>query len=233
MDESEKRFSETIQCGHCGNSAPMETLWTHSEDRSDHDPTTGYRWEASDNYELLRCPACSKITLRSYSWHEGMEPSEVACQVLYPSPQHGPAGLPLAIRQAHEAANRVRNIDANAYGVLIGRLLELVCQEREAEGGTLAEKLAYLASKGEIPRNLVTAAASLRQFRNVGAHALLGELTRNDVPMLDSLCTAILEYIYSAPYLADRATGLLRQKHEAEKEGRQTGEASAEGNTGT
>jgi hypothetical protein len=83
--------------------------------------------------------------------------------------------------------------------------LDLVCVDRKAEGNTLAKKLADLAHKGEIPTNLVGVSSGIRQFRNIGAHADLGSLTALESSLLDSLCRAILEYVYTAPYLAARA----------------------------
>ena len=34
------------------------------------------------------------------------------------------------------------------------------------------------------------------------AHAGIGELSEEEIPIVTSLCSAVLEYIYSAPYLA-------------------------------
>ncbi|GCC11084.1 hypothetical protein IPdc08_01131 [archaeon] len=47
-------------------------------------------------------------------------------------------------------------------------------------------------------------AQSLRLFRNVWAHADLGELTENEIPFLDDLSRAILEYVYSGPKLVEK-----------------------------
>jgi len=105
----------------------------------------------------------------------------------------------------------VRNIDANAYGVLLGRILELVCQDPNAIGKYLANKLGDLASKGEIPDRLVGVANGLKDLRNVGAHPTLGELTAVELPILDRLCRAILEYVYSAPYIANQAENCFQQ----------------------
>ena len=62
-----------------------------------------------------------------------------------------------------------------------------------------------LAGRGEIPPGLADIADSLRQLRNVGAHPVLGELTESEVPVLEDLTRAVLEYVYSAPDLAARA----------------------------
>jgi hypothetical protein len=82
-----------------------------------------------------------------------------------------------------------------------GRVLELICLDREARGTTLNEKLQDLAKRGNIPGPLGEMAHQLRALRNVGAHATLGELTSQEVPILDDLCRAILEYVYTAPNL--------------------------------
>jgi len=51
----------------------------------------------------------------------------------------------------------------------------------------------------------VDVAAGIRKLRNIGAHADLGELTEAELPVLDGLTRAILEYVYSAPLLAREA----------------------------
>jgi len=47
-------------------------------------------------------------------------------------------------------------------------------------------------------------AHQLRFLRNIGAHATLGELTRGEAPILDDLCNAILEYVYTAPHRVEK-----------------------------
>jgi len=85
----------------------------------------------------------------------------------------------------------------------------MVVKNRNARGKTLNEKIKYLATKGEIPERLSQIAHSLRNLRNVGAHAELGELTLDELPVLDGPCRAILEYVYTAPQLLVRAEGHL------------------------
>jgi len=203
----EKRFSGDERCGHCGNTTPMEIVAEYSGVRSYDDyPRSGIIWEAGTVYQLLLCPACESISLRSYWWHDrAMEPPDIEFKSLYPTQPAAPVGLPESIGRAYDAAQKVRSIDANAYGVLLGRVLELVCQDRHANGRFLGGKLEDLASRGEIPEGLVGVADGLRNLRNVGAHAALGELTPAELPIMDSLCRAILEYVYSAPSLAKQA----------------------------
>lgn len=51
---------------------------------------------------------------------------------------------------------------------------------------------------------------SNRDFGNIGAHAGSGELTEKEIPIVNALCNAILEYVYSAPYLATLAENKLQ-----------------------
>lgn len=203
---SAKRFSEARECGHCNNKATMEIVSEYQKVKSYSDSQSGIQWDAGSVYEMLLCPACQGILLRYYHWHDGMmDPSDVEYKDLYPNVINAPQGLPDMIQKALNAANKVKSIDANAYAVLIGRLLELVCENRNASGKNLSDRLSDLSKKGEIPDKLVGVAKQLRTLRNIGAHATIGELTPGEIPILDNLCRAILEYVYSAPFLVEEA----------------------------
>jgi len=212
------KFSEEKRCGHCGNEAPMRKVAEYSEVSTHMDEKENFCWNEGDCYELLKCPACGKIELRSYYFHEAFSEEAPDYKTLYPVSSKLPLGLPITIQKEYEAALKVRSMSANAYGVLMGRVLELVCEDRKANGNDLYNKLADLAVKNEIPGKLVAVADKLRIFRNVGAHPVLGALTQNEVPILENLSRAVLEYVYSAPYLAEqakRAYEKLRQREKA------------------
>jgi hypothetical protein len=180
------------------------------------DEKTGQTWEEAKCYELLECPACSEVELRRYHWDEFMEPCDVRFLTLYPSALQVPIGLPSEIQQEYVAALKVRKFSPNAYAILMGRVLDMVCEDRNAKGNFLGNKLADLAARNEIPTKLVSVANSLKDLRNFGAHANLGTLTTNEIPILEELAKAILEYVYSAPHLADQAEKALqrlKQRH--------------------
>lgn len=214
---TDKNFSGETRCGHCGNVAPMEIRSTVSQVRNHEDPRTGYPWEAGPVHELLVCPACDGLVLRRYFWHDHYDPEDIDVEVVYPRQAEVPIGLPATIQQEFEAALRVRSASPNAYGVLLGRLLELVCDDRGAEKGKLSARLKDLSERGEIPNKLVEMAEKLQELRNVGAHAWVGELTAGDVPILESLCRAILEYVYSAPHLLKQAADRLQKVRKGQR----------------
>jgi hypothetical protein len=219
MANEKRRTTELLQFNHCGNRAPMEivadyylSLKTTSDDPyyEEHypQPEEGYY------YKLLLCLACKEVTLWKYFYADYIDAEEITIETLYPSAALRLSGLPTQIQQAYEIALKVRVIDANAYAVLIGRILEMICEDRKATGKDLYNKLNDLATKGEIPTKLVGVADSIRQLRNFGAHAFLGELTRDEIPILDDLCRAILEYVYNAPYLVEQAEQRLKRLKE-------------------
>jgi Domain of unknown function (DUF4145) len=224
MAEQEKSLTENIKCGHCQNTAPM-TLETKYIERPEIDPSPsdedGYYHPDHDShtgYQICTCPVCRGVTLRSYFWHERMDQEDISYKILYPAAEKTQKGLPPSVLKAYEAAQQIRHISPNAYGVLLGRVLEIACEDRGAAGDTLDKKLKSLADKKEIPEKLVAVATGVRQLRNIGAHASLGELTEQELPVLTNLTRAILDYVYTAPYLASSAASRLAELKKKTKE---------------
>src|SRR5690554_427411 len=197
MDEKEHI---KVKCGHCQNISPMKVLFTLNHVK-DHEDETTLSWQEGRIWKLLVCPICAGVVLCNYYYHDGFSPESWPFQIVYPPKEKELNGLPCEIARAYQSAQRVKTIDSNAYAVLLGRVIELVCIDRGAKGEKLYNKLSYLAEKGEIPDKLADMAHQLRELRNIGAHADLGELTSFETPVLDDLCRAILEYVYTAPLL--------------------------------
>ena len=186
----------SLKCGSCDKYGGQKVVTEYSH-------TVGQEYEMHgesfyDEQEwtlrLSFCPSCEAVNLSAED-HDGGD-----FTVLYPKGLTEFRGLPENIGKAYQAARAVRQIDANAFAVLLGRVLELVCLDRRAEGKTLHLQLEDLSKRGEIPGPLAEMANQLRTLRNIGAHASLGELTKSEVPILDDLCKAILEYVYVAPH---------------------------------
>jgi len=212
MTEKEKQFTPTMKCGHCNNKAPMEIIATANKIETVIYKENDLELQEGPVWEVLLCPACLKATLRGGHYFEP-DGEDVGYEILYPRTNESIAELPAAVNSAYEAAIKVRSIDPNAYAVLLGRVLDKVCMDRGAEGKSLSDRLKFLAEKGEIPSRLAEMAQQLRQLRNIGAHAELGDLTEKEIPLLSDLCTAILEYTYHAPALIDRVNRHFKARH--------------------
>ncbi len=204
-------YSKTIPCGHCTNISKMEIIGNVKDTIIEEiDPEYGPSVESGTFYEVLKCPACSRVNIVSYGWHEYMESDEeFTYELLYPQKSNFPIGLPDNILKTLKAAEKIKTIDVNAYAILMRRLLELVCIDRKAKGANLALMLKDLSNKNEIPVKLVDVAKGLKDFGNIGAHAGIGELSEKEIPIVRALSYAILEYIYTAPYLATLAESKL------------------------
>lgn len=204
--------SGIITCRHCGNISKMEIVGSAEIDETWGDEKIGYGPNMGTSYDVLKCPACEKVTIVSYFWHEDMDREEITYEILFPTEVNYPIGLPDNILSAYKAAEKVKPIDANAYATLMRRLLETVCIEHQAKPNTtLHLMLKELADRQEIPQKLVKVAQGLKNFGNVGAHAGSGDLSREEIPIVSALATALLEYIYSAPYLATIAEDKLKE----------------------
>jgi hypothetical protein len=218
MLPQQKEFAGQVECPFCKNEVPMEIVsrysqaqthyrqgpdntWTNAEPAS---------WDEGYVYELLKCPACFNVALRRYYFHEPTWPEGAELETLYPTRPRAPDGLPDHIAEAYRVAENLRRVDPNAFANQVGRLLDLVCQDRGANGKDLYSKLENLASRGELPDRLVEVAKNARRLRNVAAHPELGELSWSDVPLQYRLCLAILEYVYTAPYLVTMAEQRLK-----------------------
>ena len=207
-------------CRHCGNSGLLYVLREYSEEEDASGGDTAWR-----TWELVRCPPYGGISLLFSQGtehevqgilEEGGSPELILTDTVYPPGELHPKGLPEEVASALEAAERVKPIDFNGYAVLLGRVIERVCADRDARGDNLFEKLKNLEEKGEIPPKLVRVASQFRRMRNIGAHADLGELSAGEADLLSDLCRALLESIYTVPYLAklaeNRAASVRRSR---------------------
>jgi hypothetical protein len=209
---SERKLSRKLKCLHCGNVAPMEILESANTVQSFHhgdeeDFWHRIEWEAGYIYWLLQCYSCSNVTVERQFLHTGTDPEgiEGPFDILYPAQLEQPSGLPLEIAKAYDAALAVKEKDATFFAILLGRVLERICKERQATGVNLHQKIESLALKSKLPPDFVDLAHSLKDLRNFAAHDNAEELRAEDAPMLESLCRAVLMYLYTAPKLVEQA----------------------------
>lgn len=211
---TEEEYSKTLNCGHCNNTGRMEVVASHIiEEEEFYGSRMLIPIPAGDVFQLVLCSTCGELNLLKGFWNSEYydNPNDVDMDVVFPPKPNLPSGLPPHIAKAFKSAQKVRTVEANAYAVLIGRLLEMVCKDRNAKGNTLFKKLEFMAEKGEIPQKLIGVTDGLRKLRNIGAHATLGELSSAEVPLLDSLTRSILEYIYTAPHLVETTEENLKK----------------------
>ena len=200
-------FTEAIECPYCANSAPMREL-SKTTVYSQSTPVRGPYIEEFEKlliWQIIECPACRKHLLRE-GWYAPLVDDEngPSYKVIHPTIKEKDYSLPPSIEKAYRAAQKVRHIDPNAFAVLLGRLLDMICLEKEAKGKSLSEKINNLSDRRVLPEPISQIALSLRALRNIGAHADLGELSEAEIPIVEELTNAILEYVYAAPAIVTK-----------------------------
>jgi hypothetical protein len=179
----------------------------------DHDDTTNTIY-----WEIIQCPVCQKTLLRERYWNDIHDDgSELHCRIIYPQPDSERKNidiLPNAIKKEYVSAKNIQLVDSNAFAVLLGRVLEKILIDKKAKGNTLNEKLDNLASSGLVPKTIIEAAHGIRQLRNIGAHAELGDLTKDEIPILKDIISIILEYLYFTPDLIKQVSERVRKLKE-------------------
>jgi hypothetical protein len=201
-----KFMSRKVKCPHCGNTAPMDILEKAHATQSFQDGDDEWHkieWEAGHIYWLLQCLSCSNIVLDRQAVHTGIDPEgiEGPFDILYPPPIEQPSGLPPNIAKAYDAALAVKHINSNIFAVVLGRVLEMACNDQGAKDKFLHDKINDLIAHGKLPESMANIAHALKNLRNIGAHAGPGELGEADAPLLESLCHVVLVYLYTAPAL--------------------------------
>lgn len=210
MGYEKRKTTPVMECRHCGNRAPFKVVAEFNEVNNFSAAADEHICEKGPVWELLSCHSCKNISLSSYyysndtySYNQKVFKIVPHCKILYPTEDNVPDGLPEPIHQSYKEALKVKHVSSNAFGVLLGRIIEQVCLDKHAAGDTFYEMIKYLSEIGEIPDKLVQVAHRIRKLRNIGAHAGLGDLTESEIPALHALCDAILTYIYTTPNMID------------------------------
>lgn len=202
------KISEIISCKHCSNISQMKIIGNADDIESDRVDTN---YEGGYYYDVLKCPACKEVNIRRYYWANYMDgDDEYTYEYLYPNNNNIPLGLPPKILKSLEKANQIKAIYPEYFALELRKILEHVCTDKGAKKGKLAARIKDLAANGVIPDNLVGVAEGLTEIGNIGAHTEIGSLTKKEIPITEALCKAILEYIYTAPYLANEANEKLK-----------------------
>lgn len=161
MDE--KQIVE--KCGWCG----VRTALNHKASAKaaySFDDESG--WEEVQTWILYQCVSCNRPTLKELWEYPAVE--EETLNTLLPAGTSDEASLPDPVANAWKAAQAVRHVEPNAFAVLVGRTLEVICREEGAKGRNLVESLRVLADSGRIPGPLGEMAQKLRQRFGILAH---------------------------------------------------------------
>src|SRR3954470_10591015 len=184
-------------CRHCGNEGSTKEVGNIKVERfSQGDPQHG-SFDFTKYVQVDKCGICGELTVWQVVW--GDDFGEVMSdRLLYPSSRDN-SSLPEKVRKRLEAADRVRRLDPGLYAVAIRRMLETVFNDQDAEGRDLFHKAQDLVDKGQLPPNIAVAVSHLRDIGKYGAHDEEIEVAKEDVPLIENLADAVLEFVYRSP----------------------------------
>jgi len=195
---------EVIKCFHCGN----ETLMSQKGE---------YSWGSRDieyndfdflyEYELFACPVCHKVTLRQIYGDETMArpsyPGEMEWynkkSILYPINSIDSCSIPPRVKEAYEAALKIKGIDKNVCLMALRRTLELILKDKGATKWGLKDKIEEIAEKGLLPDTLKEASSLTKILGDSAAHDKDLEIDQYDVESMAEFIEYIIEYLYVVP----------------------------------
>lgn len=191
------KFQELLYCFHCGNETLMPLLAEGKNENYDADGIGDeYVWY------IFLCPVCQRITLKEYyrfSEDYDFDGKKIwSSKILYPQ-INTDTKLPPKIRNAYEAALKVRNIDGAICALSLRRTLEMICKDQGEEEGDLYNKLKRLSERNIMPPLLSDMATILRNLGNIAAHADDVEFPPDIVNSIIEFTRVILDYIYILP----------------------------------
>jgi hypothetical protein len=184
-------------CGHCGFKGPLDHKGEVAIKRGTDLTSGGEEYEWGKFASVAVCPVCEDLTLGTYWWIDVLgEPEDY--RRIYPTERDNSA-LPEKVRARLDTALKIKRIDPASYAVAIRRMLETVANIEGATGKDLFHKLDDLAAQERIPERLAEIGHELRTLGKFGAHDDEVEVEDADVPFIEDLAEAILEYLYRAP----------------------------------
>jgi hypothetical protein len=119
-----------------------------------------------------------------------------------------PSGIPGPIAKSLEEAIQCHSARCyRAAALMVRRVLEELCDERSAQGGTLKERLVDLGKVIVVPVNLLAAADHLRLLGNDAAHikaTTYDSIGEEEVRLAIDLTKELLKATYQYKALVDR-----------------------------
>lgn len=155
----------------------------------------GIRWDTT--VAVYACVACFEETIWRYVFSPDID-DNFGERRIYPTHRDN-SSLPERVQTLYTEARKAKYIGPGYYAVGIRRMLEAVCKDQGATGKDLFHKLDDLVKRELIPRPLAELAHQLREYGKLGAHDEAIDVTEDEVPAMEDLAEAILEYLYRAP----------------------------------
>lgn len=193
---------EIIKCFHCGNETLMKKVGEYSWGSRD----VAYSdFDFLYRFEMFACPVCHKVTLRETYSDETMIRGydnliyEDEKKILYPLNSIDNNSVPQKVKEAYEAALKIKGIDKYVALMALRRTLELLLKDKGAVKWSLKDKIEEIAVKGLLPDTLKEASALAKMLGDTAAHDKELDIEQYDVEAIAEFIGFIIEYLYVVP----------------------------------
>lgn len=226
MDDKKKQI--IAQCYHCGNKGIMNIEHeVNQQFGGDYENEFGdyqHDFEEHFSWKLLSCPVCHLITLYQLYTDESMQVPYgedfrqlYEEKIIYPENKMKMDGVPKEIASSFESALKIKKIDYNICLISLRRTLEMICNNKNAKGGTLYKKIINLIEEKIFPKELEDAYFVIKDFGNNGAHGNNMSLSQYEVDELIDILYGVIKYLYIMPKKIEKMKKTLEEKSKVNK----------------
>lgn len=205
------------KCQHCNNETLMEVRDINKIEQGN---------PSNDDYcydmqVVLFCPTCHNYNIINAYWDNtygkkneieqyeeiyGLDRVEES--IIFPVPSNLISQksdlVPKNILHNLEKSYELKNIDEESCLVKLRKTLEIICNDKNANGPDLYHKIANLSERGILPNTLNSASTITRKLGNIGAHEDLIDISSVDLKIVIELVEYIIQYIYVLPKEIER-----------------------------
>ncbi len=201
-----------FKCSNCNNETLMEI---HARNKIENGDLFGDSYYY-DEQIVLKCPSCKNYNIINAYWDssygkvtESKKYEDIYCgdnvyeTVLYPvvsELSNGANGIvPNDILKTFKKSLELKSVDSESCLVKLRKTLELICNDKNAVGHNLNDKLKKLFELGILPSTLKSASNITRKLGNMGAHESDIEISTTELSSTIKLVEYIIQYIYILP----------------------------------
>lgn len=199
------------KCLHCNNETLMNVKDIYKKESGSVESDSYYY----DMTVVLFCPVCKnyniinaywdhsygdKSTVEGYDLYNGNNVEE---QHLYPNSSslvvEKARFLPVSVLNSFRSSIELKNIDKESCLMKIRKTLEMICEDKNADGSSLFDKLKNLSDTGILPSTLNSASTIARKLGNIGVHNADVDISKEELENVIELVEYIIRYIYVLP----------------------------------
>lgn len=201
-----------FKCSNCNNETLMEI---HARNKIENGDLFGDSYYY-DEQIVLKCPSCRNYNIINAYWDssygkvtESKKYEDIYCgdnvyeTILYPvvsELSNGANGIvPNDILKTFRKSLELKSVDLESCLVKLRKTLELICNDKNAIGHNLNDKLKKLFELGILPSTLKSASNITRKLGNMGAHESDIEISTTELSSTIKLVEYIIQYIYILP----------------------------------